>query len=294
MESTAIEAVSLGGQAAVGMSVWHLFIRSDIVVKVVMIVLLAASLWSWAIIFDKIRRIRRVEADANEFEDAFWAPSLGTYALAIDGRKARCEVVSSNPGHVLLMGLPSEDRARQVADTLLAPENFSGWGIRTLSMNESCYNPMSYHNGSIWPHDNALIALGLARYGFKRSVERVFKGLFEAATYMEMRRLPELFCGFQRGPGRGPTLYPVACAPQAWAAATPLSLVQACLGLDFDSKARTVRLDRPVLPGFLDEIVLRNLTIDECRLDLAVRRAGSEVATHVLRRTGDVRVEITA
>ena len=126
------------------------------------------------------------------------------------------------------------EQAPPVAETLLRPEFFSGWGIRTVAEAEARYNPMSYHNGSIWPHDNALIALGLARYGLKRPVERVFKGLFDAATYMEMRRLPELFCGFQRGRGRGPTLYPVACSPQAWASATPFTLLEASLGLQFD------------------------------------------------------------
>ena len=106
---------------------------------------------------------------------------------------------------------------------------------------------MSYHNGSIWPHDNALIALGLARYGAPDGVERVFKGLVDAAAYMELRRLPELFCGFQRGKGRGPTLYPVACAPQAWASATPFSLLEAALGFEFDPRAREIRLRNPRL-----------------------------------------------
>ncbi len=134
---------------------------------------------------------------------------------------------------------PRRDRAIKVAQVLMEPQFFSGWGMRTIANSEVRYNPMSYHNGSIWPHDNALIALGLARYRLKRSVQRVFKGLFEAATYLELRRLPELFCGFQRGRGRGPTLYPVACAPQAWASATPFTLIEASLGLQFDTRPRT-------------------------------------------------------
>lgn len=238
-----------------------------------------------------------LEAEANQmkqrFDQVFWCEDLGTYALALDGDKRPCRVRSSNAGHALFAGIASPARATQVAATLMDVSLFSGFGIRTIASTEARYNPMSYHNGSVWPHDNALIALGLARYGFKREATRVFDGLFHASVYIDFRRLPELFCGFPRRRGEGPTFYPVACAPQAWAAATPLSLVQACLGLTFEPQTRTVRLDRPVLPDFLDEVVLRNLAVGGCRLDLAVRRAGSEVATHALGRTGDVRVEIT-
>ena len=242
-------------------------------------------------------RTTALEAEADWmkqlFDQAFWCEDLGTYALALDGDKRPCRVRSSNAGHALFAGIALPERATRVAGTLMSASSFSGWGVRTIASTEARYNPMSYHNGSVWPHDNALIALGLARYGFKREAARIFDGLFHASVYIDLRRLPELFCGFLRRRGQGPTFYPVACAPQAWAAATPLSLVQACLGLGFDPQARTVRLDRPVLPDFLDEVVLRNLAIDGCLLDLAVRRAGDEVATHVLSRTGDVRVEIT-
>src|SRR5450755_110705 len=146
-----------------------------------------------------------------------------------------------------------------VAADLMRPHFFTGWGIRTVAQGEARYNPMSYHNGSIWPHDNALIALGFARYGLKRSVVRVFRGLFDAATYMELRRLPELFCGFQRQRGRGPTLYPVACSPQAWASATPFTLLEASLGLEFDPTNSELRLRNPHLPPFIDDVLLRNL-----------------------------------
>ena len=151
---------------------------------------------------------------------------------------------------------------------LLGPQFFSGWGIRTVARGEARYNPMSYHNGSIWPHDNALIALGFARYGLKRAVTQLFKGLFDAATYMELRRLPELFCGFQRQRGRGPTLYPVACSPQAWASATPFTLLEASLGLEFDPANSEIRLRNPRLPEFLDEVLLRNLQLGESSVDL--------------------------
>src|SRR5262249_28281104 len=155
------------------------------------------------------------------FERAFWCPEMQMYALALDGAKVPCRVRTSNAGQVLFSGIAEPERARLVADALISPDFFSGWGIRTVSRREARYKPTSHHNGSIWPHDNALIALGFARYGLKAAAQRVFRGLFDAAEYMDFRRLPELFCGFQRSRARGPTLYPVACSPQAWSAATP-------------------------------------------------------------------------
>jgi glycogen debranching enzyme len=172
----------------------------------------------------------------------------------------------------------------------MRPHFFSGWGIRTVAHGEARYNPMSYHNGSIWPHDNALIALGLARYGLKRAVEQVFQGLFDAASYMDLRRLPELYCGFARRRGRGPTLYPVACAPQAWASATPFSLIEAALGLEFDPPAREIRLRNPRLPSFLGELTLRNLQLGEASVDLVVRRHADEVSMELLQTSGKIQV----
>ena len=172
----------------------------------------------------------------------------------------------------------------------MRPAQFSGWGIRTVSQEESRYNPMSYHNGSVWPHDNSLIACGFARYGLQRPIERVFKGLFDAATYMDINRLPELFCGFPRRRERGPTLYPVACAPQAWAAAAPFALLQASLGLTFNPNENEIRLTNPRLPSFLDEVILRDLRLGNSSLDLAVNRHGEDVSLRVLRREGQIRV----
>ncbi len=234
----------------------------------------------------------RADALAERFDAAFWCPELGTYALALDGDKRPCRVRSSNAGQVLFTGIAKPERAVEVGRGLLQPAFFSGWGIRTIANTEARYNPMSYHNGSIWPHDNALIALGLARYGLNRSVERVFKGLFDAATYMEMRRLPELFCGFQRGRGRGPTLYPVACSPQAWASATPFTLIEASLGLQFDPAANEIRLRNPRLPSFLDEVVLRNLQLRQSSVDLKVRRHANDVSVEILERRGQVHLSI--
>lgn len=222
----------------------------------------------------------------RHFNRAFWCEEIGTFALALDADKKPCQVRSSNAGQALFTGIAESELARRAARTLMAQSSMSGWGIRTIATGEVRYNPMSYHNGSVWPHDNALIALGFARYGLKSYVLRIFEGLFNAAAYIDLRRLPELFCGFPKRPGRGPTYYPVACSPQAWAAASLLSLVQASLGLDCDPKTREVRLERPALPRFLDEITLRQVRAGDGFLDLTLRRAGQEVAANVIHRAG--------
>src|SRR5258707_4309904 len=229
---------------------------------------------------------------AERFEEAFWCDELGTYALALDSAKEPCRGRTSNAGQLLFSGMVREDRARLVAAVLLRPHFFAGWGIRTVASGEARYNPMSYHNGSIWPHDNALIALGLARYGFKHSVAHLFKALFDAATYMDLRRLPELFCGFRRERRRGPTLYPVACAPQAWASATPFTLLEAALGLEFDAQRGEIRLRNPRLPAFLNQVVLRDLQLGPSSVDLCVRRHGDDVSLEVLRTRGQIQVSI--
>jgi glycogen debranching enzyme len=229
---------------------------------------------------------------AERFEAAFWCPELETYALALDGAKVPCRVRTSNAGQVLFTGIAAADRARSVAKELLQPRFFSGWGIRTVAKDEVRFNPMSYHNGSIWPHDNALIALGLARYQCKPAVDTLLGGLFNAATYMDQSRLPELFCGFQRQHGHGPTLYPVACSPQAWASATPFTLLEASLGLEFDPFNGEIRLRNPRLPQFLDEVTLRDLQLSSSSVDLRVRRHGETVSLDTTRISGDIRVSI--
>jgi glycogen debranching enzyme len=232
----------------------------------------------------------QAETLRQRFEAAFWDEQLGTYVLALDGDKRPCRVSSSNAGHALFSGIAVPARATRVARSLMGAAQFSGWGIRTVGSSEARYNPMSYHNGSVWPHDNALIALGFAAYGFGRQAARIFEGLFDASTHMDLRRLPELFCGFARQRGQGPTAYPVACSPQAWAATAPLALLQACLGLGFDLATRSIIFKRPELPGFLNQVILRGLSLGEARLDVMLRRAGAEVAVNVLSRRGDIRV----
>jgi glycogen debranching enzyme len=243
---------------------------------------------------ERAARLRNEAARLREkFEAAFWCEELSTYGLALDGNKELCRVVASNAGHALLTGIAEPDRARRVADTLLGISCFSGWGIRTLAVSSARYNPMSYHNGSVWPHDNALIALGLARYGFKQEVLKIFRGLFEAAAYMELRRLPELFCGFAWRKLTAPTLYPVACVPQAWAAAAVFALVQASLGLSFAQGPDEIRFDRPLLPRFIDELHLRGLQVKDGSADLVLRRHERDVALHVTRRDGNVPIIVT-
>jgi glycogen debranching enzyme len=236
----------------------------------------------------------RARALRKSFDERFYDEALGTYVLALDGRKKPCRVRSSNAGHVLLTGLAFTERASSVARTLMSPPSFCGWGVRTVAATEARYNPMSYHNGSIWPHDNALIAAGFSRYGFKREAARIFEGLFGASTYIDLRRLPELFCGFPRQRTQGPTFYPVACAPQAWAAAAPLFMIQACLGLSFDPEQSRITFEEPAMPDFLNEITLRNLAMDGRSADVTLRRSGSQVVVDVLERRGGVRVLVTS
>jgi len=235
---------------------------------------------------------RQADALQTRFEDAFWCEDLGTYAIALDGAKRPCRVRSSNAGHALFAGIAAPDRAHRVATGLLGNDFFAGWGVRTLAASEARYNPMAYHNGSVWPHDNALIALGLDRYGFKDGVQRILVGMFEASNYVDLHRLPELFCGFARQARIGPTFYPVACAPQAWATATPFALLQAALGLTLDHRNGEIRLKRPALPYFLDELRLSGLRLGEGTAELQIGRHGSDVTVKVQRGAGYPRVTV--
>ena len=237
---------------------------------------------------------RQAEELRVRFDKAFWDEALGTYVLALDGDKRPCRVLTSNAGHALFTGIAFPERAASVVRNLMSSASFSGWGVRTVASSAPRYNPVSYHNGSVWPHDNALIAMGFARYGFFREVARVFQGLFEASIYIDLRRLPELFCGFVRLRSQGPTFYPVACTPQAWAATAPLSLLQTCLGMGFDHVTRSVTFDRPVLPPFLDQVMLRRLAVGDSQVDVLLNRVGEEVTAHVVDRRGDIRVMTTS
>ena len=235
---------------------------------------------------------RQAEELRVRFESAFWCEEIGTYALALDGSKRQCKVRASNAGHVLAMGLADPDRAHRVADSLTHTRFFSGWGVRTVASGEARYNPMSYHNGSVWPHDNAFIVQGLARYGHRRGIHHIFDALVRATTYMPHRRIPELYCGFRRRPGRGPTLYPAACSPQAWAAGAPFSMLQTMLGIQFDPAARRVVLVNPSLPLSAGRVIVRNLTLGQASIDFAMSQEGNAVSVQVLRRCGDLQISL--
>lgn len=236
---------------------------------------------------------QRADRLRERFEESFWCEDLGTYALALDGRKRPCRVRTSNPGHCLFTGIAAPDRARRVTQTLMSDESFAGWGVRTLAIAERRYNPMSYHNGSIWPHDNAIAAAGFARYGFMREAERVFSAMSDLSQLVDLHRLPELICGFRRRPAQRPTLYPVACAPQAWAAGAVYLLLQASLGLRIDAVSRRLTFSRPLLPDWLDWVRLSSLRVAGASIDLLLERHASDVGVIVLGRDGDIEIVTT-
>jgi glycogen debranching enzyme len=237
-----------------------------------------------------VRLGQKADELRERFERAFWSEELSSYALALDGDKRRCAVRSSNAGQCLFTGIAGSERAHLVGRGLLTPDSFSGWGVRTVAVSEVRYNPMSYHNGSVWPHDNALIALGLSRYGQMEKALRIWSGLFQAGLFFDLHRVPELFCGFPQDAGEGPVLYPVACAPQAWSAASVFLLFQSILGLEINGPEAQVRLTRPTLPNSLGELRIHNLQVAGGSVDLLVVRHEHDVGVNVLRREGDIEI----
>jgi glycogen debranching enzyme len=237
-----------------------------------------------------------LEAEATElqqkFEEAFWCDDLSTFALALDGHKKACRVRASNAGHCLFTKIAHPDKAQLVAHTLLSHDFFTGWGVRTVGSEEARYNPLSYHNGSVWPHDNALIASGVARYGQRELAGQILMGLLDASSAVDLHRLPELFCGLDRREGEGPTLYPVACSPQAWAAGAVFLLLEACLGLSIDGCQKQVVFDRPYLPEGIPQLWIRNLRIDNDRADVLLERQAGAVRIEVLEKQGDIEVVV--
>ncbi|MEQ1878285.1 MAG: amylo-alpha-1,6-glucosidase, partial [Bdellovibrionia bacterium] len=226
----------------------------------------------------------------KKFENSFWCEELGSYALALDGDKNPCRVKTSNAGQCLFTGIASADRAAHLAQGLMSDEMFSGWGIRTVASNETNYNPISYHNGSVWPHDNGLIAWGFARYGFKNELVKLFGSLFQAVDGMEQERMPELFCGFPRREGEAPTLYPVACSPQAWSAGVVFIFLQACLGITIDAPHGKILFHNPVLPDWIDRFAIRDLRVGDAVVDIVAIRDGRQADISADIKSGRVDV----
>jgi glycogen debranching enzyme len=244
-------------------------------------------------LYDKAEQLSAEAKSLKEkFNEEFWSESKQIYVLALDGYKRQCNIISSNAGHCLYSGIATPERARLTASNLLNENMFSGWGIRTIAVSESRYNPMSYHNGSIWPHDNALIAYGFARYGMGDEVSKVMKAVFDTAVHSDDYRLPELFCGFDRVKGQGPTSYPVACAPQAWSVGSVFILLQSCLGLRINAAENTLYFHQPSLPSFLKEITISNLRINNKLVILQIRKTDEGIEAHLLSPAADVRIVI--
>jgi glycogen debranching enzyme len=226
----------------------------------------------------------------TRFEECFWCPELEMYALALDGKKNRCRVRTSNPGHCLYSGIATPEHATQIARALLSSDFFNGWGVRTVAVSEARYNPVSYHNGSVWPHDNAMVAFGIAKYGFRALAARILSGLKEVSTQVDLHRLPELLCGLERRSGEGPTLYPVACAPQSWAAGAVFMLLEACLGLSIDARKRRLILERPYLPPDISQLWIRGLEVASASVDLSLERKDSAISVEVMEKRGELDV----
>jgi glycogen debranching enzyme len=226
----------------------------------------------------------------RRFDEAFWMEDEQYFAMALDGDKRQVRTVTSNPGHGLYCDIVETTKAEAVARRLFEPDLFSGWGIRTVSKTAASYNPMSYHNGTVWPHDNALIAAGLKRYGFVDATNRIATAMFEVAAHADYMRLPELFCGFSRRDPSPPVGYPAACAPQAWAAGAPFLLLQAMLGISAHANENLLTVNKPHLPRWLGRVELRNLRVGEAALSLEFHREGDVTSFSLLSKEGDVRV----
>ncbi len=250
-----------------------------------------------ALVLGHTKQARRLLKEADklrtQFERSFWCNDLSSYALALDGLKQPCRVRTSNAGHCLWTGIAEQKHGLSTAKTLVGEEFFNGWGVRTVAATETRFNPMAYHNGSVWPHDNAIIAAGMAAYGYKQGALKILCGLFDTSQFLELHRLPELLCGFSRRPGEGPTLYPAACSPQTWSSVAVFLLLQSCLGLRIEAPRARLSFSQPVLPLFLEHIEIKNLRIGDAAVDLSLERHAKDVGINILRREGRVEIVVT-
>ena len=243
---------------------------------------------------EKLAATQDAAADAlrQRFETAFWMEDAGIYAMALDGAKRQVTGIASNAGHALWTGIADHERAARTAEVLTGRGMWSGWGIRTLSSDTIGYNPIGYHLGTIWPHDNAICAAGFARYGLFEETRLVAGALFEATAHFREARLPELFCGFERATSPMPVPYPVACSPQAWAAGSLYHLVSATLGFRPDARAKRLELVRPALPTWLPRLRVRGLRVGDAQVDLEFGAQAESISVEVLRRTADLDVVV--
>ncbi|MBT9316611.1 amylo-alpha-1,6-glucosidase [Leptothoe spongobia] len=236
----------------------------------------------------------RAEAKAlkERFEQDFWLSDQGYFALALDGNGQPIDSITSNPGHCLGSGIISPEKSRSVAERLQAPDMFSGWGIRTLSSTSVAYNPMGYHVGSVWPHDNGMIAAGLRSLGFTEQALEIAQGIFDMTTQQPYQCPPELFCGFNRTPTGSPVRYPVACSPQAWATGTVFQLLQIMVNLVPDVPNNCLRVVQPTLPASVNYMSLKNFKVGHTLLDLEFERSQEATACRVVGKRGNLQVVI--
>lgn len=237
---------------------------------------------------------RRAADFQRHFNEHYWMAREGFYALAIERDNRLVQSIASNAGQTLFTGIPDPDKAASVAQRVVQDDMFSGWGVRTLSADETAYNPLDYQVGSVWPHDNALIALGLHRTGHIDQAQKIFSGIFDAATNFDHYRLPEVFDGFARARYARPVHYPVACRPQAWAAGALPLLLTAALGLFPDAHHHTLRIRHPALPPWLHTLTVRHLRLGAARIDLHYEQSDGMTLVGVLGCEGDARVVIEA
>jgi glycogen debranching enzyme len=232
---------------------------------------------------------RNAAALQRRFEERFWCEEIGCYAFGLDPGKQPIETIASNAGHCLWSGIASPAHAARVVERLMQPDMWSGWGIRTLSAANPAYNPYSYQLGSVWPHDNGIIALGFKRYGFAAEAARIARDISEAASYFVSYRLPELYAGVERRPGTFPVQYPGANVPQAWAAGAVFHLLRAILGVQADAPNGVLYVD-PHLPAWLPDLTLRGLRVGRGKLDLRFWREGDRTRWDAELGEGEVEV----
>jgi glycogen debranching enzyme len=251
----------------------------------------AAEAYEYVGLAERAAKLRKDASDLQQrFEERFWCEDIGYYAYALDGDKKPVKTITSNAGHLLWSGIVRQDRAERVMQRLLEPDMWSGWGIRTLSEKNPAYNPFSYQNGSVWPHDNGIIAMGFKRYGFAKEAAMIARDISEAASYFVFNRLPELYAGVKREPGTFPVQYLGANVPQAWAAGSVFHLLRAILGLEGDAQNKKLYIN-PALPRWLPDITLRKLRVGKAKVDIRFWREGEATRHEVLAADGEIRVE---